>query len=110
VTIPETSALWTHGRLSPYALTRFNVQEVEVADGARVEAFADGLALWQRPGSTFARSVEESRDFLGLVVAALAVVSGDALDFTFGGWVEATEATFAGTIIGVVVDPRGHVQ
>ncbi len=107
-TLPQSSALWTHGRLGPYVLTRFNVQEVEVAPGARVEVFADGIALWQRPRSHFARSVEEHRDFLSLIVAAYNVVSGVALDFTFGGWVEATEAKFKGTTVGVAVDPRGH--
>lgn len=109
MTLPVNSALWTYGRLSPYVLTRFNVQEFEVAPGARVEVFADAIALWQRPRSGFARSIEESRDFLNLVVAAYNVVSGVALDFAFGGWVEATEAKFKGTIVGVAVDPRGHI-
>lgn len=106
--LPAKSAFWAHGRLAPYVLTRFNVQKLEVAPGAYVEVFVDGIALWHRPGSSFARSVEESRDFLSLVAAAYAVVSGVALDFSFGGWVEATEATFDGTIVGVAVDPRGH--
>lgn len=106
--LPDDSAFWAYGRVAPFALTRFNVQEEQVAPGARVEVFADGIALWHRPGSTFARSVEESRDFLSLIVAAYALRSGVALDFAFSGWVEATKATFDGTMIGVVVDRRGH--
>lgn len=106
--LPTDSAFWAYGRVAPYVLTRFNVQEEVVAPGARMEVFVNGIALWQRPGSTFARSVEESRDFLSLVVAAYAVRCGVVLDFTFSGWVEATKATFEGTMIGVAVDRRGH--
>ncbi len=105
--IAEDSALWMFGRLGPYVLTRFNVQEAEVAPGAHVEVFVDTLALWQRPESTFARSIEASRDFLKTVVAAYSVRTGVALDFSFAGWVEATDAEFTGTVIGVAVD-QGH--
>jgi hypothetical protein len=42
-----------------------------------------------------------------LIVAAYTVGSGIALDFAFTGWVEATDATFTGTVVGFVV-PRGH--
>jgi hypothetical protein len=107
VTIPADSALWAHGRLSPSSATRFNVQEAAVPGGVRVEVFADGIAVWSRSGSTFVRSNTEARDFLALIVAAYTVRSGIALDLSFTGWVEATEATFTGTVIGVAV-PRGH--
>ena len=107
MTIPADSALWAHGRLSPYSATRFNVEEAIVPSDARVEVFADGIAVWSRAGSNFVRSHTEARDFLGLIVAAYTVRTGIALDFSFTGWVEATEATFKGTIIGFTV-PRGH--
>jgi hypothetical protein len=35
VVILETSGFWAYGRLAPYFLTRFNVQEVEVAVDTR---------------------------------------------------------------------------
>ncbi len=107
MTIPADSAIWAHGRLSPYSATRFNVQEAIVAADARVEVFADGIAVWSRPGSNFARSETEARGFLRQIVAAYTVRSGVALDLTFTGWVEATEATFAATTVGFTV-PRGH--
>jgi hypothetical protein len=94
------------GKLSPFAATGFNVQNVPVAPDTQVEAFADGLAIWSKAGGTFARSVDEARAFLGLVAASNTLVSGVALDFTFTGWVEATHATFDGTMVGFVL-PRG---
>lgn len=107
MTIPAASALWAHGRLSPYSATRFNVQEAVAPGNTRVEVFADGIAVWSRAGSTFVRTGAEARDFLGLIVAAYTSRTGVALDFSFTGWVEATEATFKGTMIGFTV-PRGH--
>ena len=83
------------------------MQNVLVAPDTTVEAFADGLAVWSKPGSTFARSVEEARAFLALIAAANTLVAGRALDFTFTGWVEATAARFEGTMVGFAV-PRGH--
>jgi hypothetical protein len=106
--LPDDSALWAYGRVGPRVLTRFNVQQLEVADGTYFEAILDLVAVWQHPRSTFARSVEESRDFLDLVVWAYAVRTGVALDFTFDGWVEATNAKFDGAVIGTMVDRRGH--
>ena len=108
MTLPAGSGFWAMGRMTPYILTRFNVQEVQVAPHTRVEAFVDCLAVWSKSGSTFARSVEESRDLLALIVAAYALRTGVALDFTFTSWVEATNARFDGTMIGVAVDRRGH--
>lgn len=93
MTIPAASAIWAHGRVGPYHLTRFNVQEANGGPGATVEAFADGLAVWSRPGSAVARSESDARDFLMLVVAAYTLRTGVALDFNFTGWVEARDAT-----------------
>jgi hypothetical protein len=94
------------GKLSPFASTGFNVQNVPVDADTYVDVFADGVAVWSKAGSTFSRSYEEARAFLGLVAASYTLVSGVALDFAFTGWVEATEATFDGTMIGFVM-PRG---
>lgn len=105
--IESTSALWAHGRLAPYSATRFNVQEADAGTGVRVEVFADGIAVWSRPGAQFVRSETEARDFLALIVAAYTVRTALALDFTFTGWIEATEADFTGSIVGFTV-PRGH--
>jgi hypothetical protein len=107
VTLPATSGFWAYGRLSPFGLTKFNVQEVPVADDTYVECCADGLAVWSKAGSEFARSVEDAREYLSLVVASYTVTAGVALDFSFAGWVEAFEATFDNTMVGVFVDERG---
>ena len=106
VTLPAGSGFWATGRLSPYVLTGFNVKDAPVGSGAYVEVFRDGIAVWSKAGSAFARSFEEARSFLGLVTASYTLVSGVALDFAFTGWIEATKATFDGTMIGFVI-PRG---
>lgn len=106
-TIPDESGFWAHGRLAPYNATRFNVQNVEVVDFVWVEVFADGVAVWSKSSATLARSNTEARDFMSLIVAAYTIRTGIALDFIFTGWIEATKATFEGTIVGFVV-PRGH--
>ncbi len=105
--IPADSGFWAHGRLSPHAATHFDVQEASVAPGVTVEVYADGIGVWSRPNATLARSVEDARDFLGLITAAYTLRSGMPLDFTFTGWVEATKASFKGTMMGFVV-PRGY--
>jgi hypothetical protein len=105
--IPADSGFWAHGRLSPNSLTHFNVQEAQVANGVTVEVYADGIGIWSRPSATLARSVDDARDLMGLVAAAYTVRSGVPLDFTFTGWVEATEASFKGTMMGFIV-PRGY--
>jgi hypothetical protein len=107
VTIAPDSGFWTHGRLSPYSATRFNVQQASAAPDVKIEVFADGIAVWSWPGATLARSVEDARDLMGLVTAAYTVRSAFPLDFTFTGWVEATHASFDGTMVGFTV-PRGH--
>jgi hypothetical protein len=107
VTLPANSGFWATGRLAPFAGTRFNVQNVLVAPDTWVEAFADGMAVWSKPGSTFVRSIDDARGFLGLIAASHTLVTGRALDFTFTGWVEATKAAFDGTVVGFTV-PRGH--
>jgi hypothetical protein len=107
MTLPADSGFWAFGRLSPFGATGFNVQNVPVdADMTWVEAFADGIAVWSKAGSTFARSHPEARVFLEIVTAAYTLVSGVALDFAFSGWVEAKEANFKGTVIGFRL-PRG---
>jgi hypothetical protein len=105
--IAPDSGFWAHGRLSPYAATRFNVQQASAAPDVNIEVFADGIAVWSWPGAILARSVEDARDLMGLVTAAYTVRSEVPLDCTFTGWVEATRATFDGTMIGFTV-PRGH--
>jgi hypothetical protein len=83
------------------------VQQARAARGVHVEVFVDGLAVWSKPGATLARTVEDARDLMGLIAAAYTIHSGTALDFTLSGWVEATRATFDGTMVGFAV-PRGH--
>lgn len=72
-----------------------------------VEVYADGIGVWSQPNTTFARSVEDARGFLGIITAAYTLRSGMPLDFTFTGWVEAKKASFEGTMMGFVV-PRGY--
>jgi hypothetical protein len=107
VTLPPDSGFWAHGRLAPYNATRFNVQNVAVAPDVWVEVFADGIAVWSKPQAVLARSVEDARDLMSLITSAYTVRSGIPLDFAFTGWVEATRASFDGTMIGFTV-PRGH--
>ncbi len=106
MTLDASSGFWAIGRLSPYASTGFNTQNVLVDADTYVEVFIDGIAVWSKSGGAFARSFEEARSFLGLVAASYTLVSGVALDFAFTGWVEATEATLDGTMIGFII-PRG---
>ena len=112
MTLPAGSGFWAVGKLSPLAYTGFDVQNVPVDTDTFVDLYADGLALWSKAGSTFARSYEESRSFLGLVTASYTLVAGVALDFAYTGWVEAKEATFDGTMIGFIVQrgPRPKVS
>ncbi len=106
--IPEDSALWVYGRLSPEKATRFYAEEVEIANGAKVETIVDGIAVWSRPGAAVARSLREARELLGLIVASYALITRMPLDLALGGWVEATNASFDGTVVGFTVDTRGH--
>jgi hypothetical protein len=107
VPVPADSGFWAHGRFSPHAATHFNVQNEEVAEGVTIEVLADGIGVWSKPNSALGRSVEDARNLMGLVAAAYTLRSGVPLDFTFTGWVEATKASFEGTVMGFVV-PRGH--
>jgi hypothetical protein len=103
-----TSGFWFLGRLHPEAATRFNVQQVRLAPNAFVEVVHNGIAVWSKPGGTAITSVRDARELLEIVVSAYTLVSAVALDLTIEGWVEATDATFDSTIVGFIIDPRGH--
>jgi hypothetical protein len=104
----QTSAWWYYGRLRPTTATRFNVQEVAVRPDVRLEVFHDVIAVWSKAGPNTLAGPAEFRELVGVTLGAYALISGVALDWTAEGWIEATNATFAGTIIGTFVDPRGH--
>lgn len=101
-----TSAFWFYARLRPAAATSFDVFEVPIARGVRFEAYYDGIAVWCKPSPDAIATPEEAREFFGYVVSAYALISGVALDASFEGWIEATEASFKGTMVGFGIDPR----
>lgn len=104
----QTPGWWFYGRLRPTAATRFNVQEVPVAPGVRLEVFHDAIAMWSKSGPNAIHGPQEPNELFALVLGAYALITGVALDWSLDGWVEATGARFDGTMMGVVVDPRGH--
>jgi hypothetical protein len=56
--------------------------------------------------SNFDDALTLARETIALTVAAYALVSGTALDWSLGGWVEATSAQFDSSVVGFTVDPR----
>ena len=105
---PTSSAWWFLGSLRPTAATRFNVQEVSVVGrDVRLEVFHDRIAVWSKPGTEAVQTHEQARELFGLVVGAYSLITGVALDWSLDGWVEARDATFGGTVMGVVADSRG---
>jgi len=103
-----TSGWWYWGRLRPIPATRFNVQEIAVRRGVRIEVFHDVIALWSKPGPGVVTSHVEARELFGIVLGAYALITETALDLTLEGWIEATNASFEGTVFGNFVDTRGH--
>ncbi len=104
----QASGWWFYGRLRPTAATRFNVQEVPVAPGVRLEVLHDAIAMWSKPGPNAIRGREDPDELFALVLGAYALITRVALDWSLEGWVEATGARFDGTMVGLIVDPRGH--
>jgi hypothetical protein len=102
------SAWWFFGRLRPEHATGFNVQEVVVEDLARLEVYHDRIAVWTKPGAKFVPEPATARDLFALVVGAYSVVSGIPLDWSLEGWVEATDADLAGSVVGTVPDTRAR--
>lgn len=104
----SSSAWWFYGRLRPAVATRFNVQEIEVQPGVRLEVLHDMIGVWARPGPWTIDGVREAEELFALVVGAYALITRIALDWSLDGWIEAERAQLAGATMGVIVDPRGH--
>jgi len=95
------SAFWFYGRLHPVSkVPPFQAEEIEVEDKVRLEVVWDGIGVWSRPGTKRFKQPGEAAELFGLVVAAYALLTGEALDFSSDGWVEAKNAHFDGTILG----------
>lgn len=104
----NSSAWWFYGRLRPAVATRFNVQEIEVQPGVRLEILHDLIGVWARPGPFTINGLREVEELFALVTGAYALITRLALDWSLDGWVEATQAQIKGTTMGVIVDQRGH--
>ncbi len=104
----SSSGWWFYGKLRPAAATRFNVQLVRVQDETYLEIFHDMIAVWSKPAPYVIEGRQAARELLDLVVSAYALISRVVLEWSLEGWVEATRASFARTVMGGVVDPRGH--
>lgn len=103
-----SSGWWFYGRLRPAAATRFNVQQVRLQDETYLEIFHDMIGVWSKPAPYVIEGRRAARELFDLVVSAYAFISRVVLDWSLEGWVEAAHASFSGTVMGVVVDPRGH--
>jgi hypothetical protein len=103
-----SSAWWFFGTLRPEYATGFNVQEVEVAEGVRVEVYHDRIGLWSKPGPSAIRGPGEARDVFALVTAAYALVTTAPLEWALDGWVEATDAKLDGSVLGTIIDMRAR--
>jgi hypothetical protein len=103
-----TSAFWFYERLHPSQwVPPFSVEEVPVADRVRLEVVWDGIGVWSRPGTTDFKQPGEATTLFRLVTASYALLALEALEVTMDGWIEATEAELAGSVIGFRVDrPR----
>lgn len=101
----ESSAFWFYGRLHPgQRVPNFDVQEVVISEIVRLELIRDGIGVWSRPGARYFKQPGEATELFRLVVAAYALVSGEALDVTLDGWIEATEAKLDGAVLGFRVE------
>lgn len=95
------SGWWFHGRLSPAMLVpRADVQEIEVRPHVKLEVIGEGIAVWSKPPAQPPAGRDEAAVLFSLVVAAYALTSGRALDSSLEGWVEATEADLADSVVG----------
>lgn len=102
----ESSAFWFYGRLSPgIEVPAFFAQEIPVSPHVRIEIALEHLGVWARPGTRICKQPGEVTQLAQLVVGVWALLSGKALNWTFDGWVEATQAQLDGSIMGHV-NPR----
>jgi hypothetical protein len=97
----RASAFWFYGRLSPAVeVPPFYAQEIPVSEGVRIEIVLERLGIWSRPGTVDCKQPLEINQLAQLVVGAWALSTGHALEWTWDGWVEATEARLDGAIMG----------
>jgi hypothetical protein len=78
----------------------FYAQEIPIYEGARMEIIWEHLGIWSPPGTSGHKQPGEANQLANLVVSAWALLTGQALVWSLGGWIEATEATFEGTVMG----------
>jgi hypothetical protein len=69
-----------------------------------MEIVGDGIAVWSRPGTRAFKQVGDATALFRLVTASYALLARDVFEVTTDGWIEATEAEFAGSVIGFRVD------
>jgi hypothetical protein len=97
----SSSAFWFYGRLSPaFDVPPFYAQEVVVTEGARIEIVFEHLGVWSAPGTLACKEPGEVNQLARLVIGAWALIAGRSLEWTMDGWIEATEAQLAGSIMG----------
>lgn len=97
----ESSGFWFYGRLGPtFLVPPFNVSDVEVGDGARLEIGWEGIGLWASPGHRSFKQPGEATSLFRTVVGAWAAMSGTALTVAVEGWVEAHHAEFLDATMG----------
>lgn len=99
------SAFWFYGRLHPsHGVPPFQAEEIEVEEGVRLEVIWDGIGVWSRPGVKVFKQMGEATELFRLVVAAYALLTREVFDVSADGWIEATEAKLAGSILGFRVE------
>lgn len=97
----SSSAFWFYGKLSPAInVPPFFAQEIPICEGARIEIIFEHLGIWAGPGVHECKQPEEVTQLGRLVVGMWALIAGQALTWSLDGWVEATEAEFAGSVMG----------
>jgi hypothetical protein len=97
----KDSAFWFYGRLHPAGrVPPFQAEEVEVADGVRLEVIWDGIGVWSLPGSASFRAPGEATELFNLVAAAYALLARSSFNVSSDGWIEAKNAQLDGSILG----------
>src|SRR5690242_14473853 len=101
----EDSGFWFHGRIGPaFLVPPFNVSDVPVVEGVRLEVVWEGIGVWSRPGQRAYKQPGDATSLFRTVVAAWALLSGTALTVTTEGWVEAHGAAFDDSTMGWVIN------
>lgn len=97
------------GKLSDQ-LARYQIQEMFLKNGFRIEIFLNGISIWGSTNKNFSEIMSEVKETFNIIISAFVLRTNKPITYSLVNWVELKEKISKKNIIGWLFPPFSKIK